>query len=200
MRVANLDPAAEHFKYNVAFGERAAPAPRGGDVALLLSARRRRAPPRMAGSAHQQHLLPCVLARSLARTPTPRSPADIRDLVSVDDVMQEMGFGPNGALLFCMEYLLEDDSGWLAEQLEGYLEDDYLLLDCPGQIELYSHIPVFKRVAAMLQGYGFNVRAAAHGRELRRAQAAGRGARVGGRVLRRTRGRLSERRARGAAG
>ncbi len=75
--------------------------------------------------------------------------------------MQEMGFGPNGALLFCMEYLLEDDSGWLAEQLEGYLEDDYLLLDCPGQIELYSHIPVFKRVAAMLQGYGFNVRAAA---------------------------------------
>jgi hypothetical protein len=118
----------------------------------------------------------------------------------VDDVMQEMGFGPNGALLFCMEYLLEDDSGWLAEQLEGYLEDDYLLLDCPGQIELYSHIPVFKRVAAMLQGYGFNVRAAAHGRELRRAQAAGRGARVGGRVLRRARGRLSERRARGDAG
>lgn len=92
--------------------------------------------------------------------------------------MQEMGFGPNGALLFCMEYLLEDDSGWLAEQLEGYLEDDYLLLDCPGQIELYSHIPVFKRVAAMLQGYGFNVRAAARvGRPGdRRAQAAGQGA------------------------
>ena len=40
------------------------------------------------------------------------------------------------------------------KQLEGYL------LDCPGQIELYSHIPVFKRVAAMLQGYGFNVRVA----------------------------------------
>ena len=25
VRVANLDPAAEHFKYNVAFGERARP-------------------------------------------------------------------------------------------------------------------------------------------------------------------------------
>ena len=48
--------------------------------------------------------------------------ADIRDLISVDDVMAEMQLGPNGALIFCMEYLLEDDSGWLTEQLEGYLE------------------------------------------------------------------------------
>jgi Conserved hypothetical ATP binding protein len=28
---------------------------------------------------------------------------DIRDLISVDDVMQEMGYGPNGALIFAME-------------------------------------------------------------------------------------------------
>lgn len=36
-------------------------------------------------------------------------------------------------------------------------QDDYLLIDCPGQIELYSHIPVFKKVAHMLQARGFNV-------------------------------------------
>lgn len=42
--------------------------------------------------------------------------------MSVDDVMTEMGLGPNGSLIFCMEYLLEDDSGWFAEQLEGYME------------------------------------------------------------------------------
>ena len=28
---------------------------------------------------------------------------DIRDLISLDDVMEEMDLGPNGALLYCME-------------------------------------------------------------------------------------------------
>lgn len=81
---------------------------------------------------------------------------DIRELISVDDVMTEMGFGPNGALIFCMEYLIDNET-WLQEALESFLEDDYILLDCPGQVELYSHVPVMKRVAGMLQRYGFNV-------------------------------------------
>ena len=55
-----------------------------------------------------------------------------------------------------MEYLLENME-WLQEQLEGYSDDDYLLIDCPGQIELYSHIPVMKRLANVLQASGFNV-------------------------------------------
>lgn len=29
---------------------------------------------------------------------------DIRDLVSVDDVMTELQYGPNGALIFALEY------------------------------------------------------------------------------------------------
>ena len=29
---------------------------------------------------------------------------DIRELVSLDDVMEELGLGPNGGLLYCMEY------------------------------------------------------------------------------------------------
>ena len=28
---------------------------------------------------------------------------DIRDLVSLQDVMQELGFGPNGGLVYCFE-------------------------------------------------------------------------------------------------
>ncbi|RYG56446.1 hypothetical protein EON66_02900 [archaeon] len=32
--------------------------------------------------------------------------ADIRELISVDDVMEEMHLGPNGALVYCMEYVL----------------------------------------------------------------------------------------------
>ena len=31
---------------------------------------------------------------------------DIRDLIGLDDVMEELKLGPNGALIYCMEYLL----------------------------------------------------------------------------------------------
>lgn len=43
---------------------------------------------------------------------------DIRSLISLDDVMddEELKFGPNGGLVFCIEYLLEN-SDWLQEQL-----------------------------------------------------------------------------------
>lgn len=28
---------------------------------------------------------------------------DIRDLISIEDVMEELGYGPNGGLVYCME-------------------------------------------------------------------------------------------------
>ena len=30
--------------------------------------------------------------------------ADIRELINLDDVMEELGLGPNGGLMYCMEY------------------------------------------------------------------------------------------------
>lgn len=108
---------------------------------------------------------------------------DIRELISLEDVMEELGLGPNGGLLYCMEYpffffffpfswlwflclvLLDkkrvsfrftgmrtcfclmtlifvirhleanlDD--WLTEELDNYLDDDYLVFDCPGRYYL----------------------------------------------------------------
>lgn len=46
-------------------------------------------------------------------------------------------FGPNGGLVFCMEYMA-NNFDWLGESL-GHVEDDYILFDCPGE-ELYSYI------------------------------------------------------------
>ncbi|MBA0686383.1 hypothetical protein Goari_013990, partial [Gossypium aridum] len=57
---------------------------------------------------------------------------DIRELISLDDVMEELGFGPNGGLSYCMEHLEENLDEWLAEELDNYLDDDYLVFDCPG--------------------------------------------------------------------
>ncbi|RAL47800.1 unnamed protein product [Cuscuta campestris] len=82
---------------------------------------------------------------------------DIRELISLDDVMEELGLGPNGSLLYCMEHLEENLDDWLTEELENYLEDDYLVFDCPGQIELFSHVPVLKNFVEYLKNKNFNI-------------------------------------------
>ncbi|XP_038059214.1 GPN-loop GTPase 3-like [Patiria miniata] len=83
--------------------------------------------------------------------------ADIKELIEVDDVMadEELRFGPNGGLVFCMEYFGQNFD-WLKEQL-GDVEDDYLIFDCPGQIELYTHIPVMKQLVETLQSWDFRI-------------------------------------------
>ncbi|KAK8869596.1 hypothetical protein IAR55_000163 [Kwoniella newhampshirensis] len=73
---------------------------------------------------------------------------DIRDLINLEDVMEELEFGPNGGLIYCFEYLL-NNLDWLEDELGSY-EDDYLIIDCPGQIELYTHIPLLPRLASYL--------------------------------------------------
>lgn len=99
--IVNLDPAAEHFAYDVAF--------------------------------------------------------DIRDLISVDDVTEELKLGPNGALIFCMQYLSEHLE-WLKDKIDEFARDDvYFIFDCPGQIELYTHLQVMPRIASSLQSWGFRV-------------------------------------------
>lgn len=54
-----------------------------------------------------------------------------------------------------MSYLLEN-LDWFEEKLGDY-DDDYLLIDCPGQIELYTHIEHMKNFTQMLQRVGYYV-------------------------------------------
>ena len=106
--VVNLDPAAEHFKYDPLF--------------------------------------------------------DVRDLIGVEDVMEdaEIKLGPNGGLVFCWEYLM-DNTDWLEEQINAGtadgvdIDDDYILFDCPGQIELYTHMKIVRRFVDLLQSWNFRV-------------------------------------------
>ncbi|PRQ44613.1 putative GPN-loop GTPase, P-loop containing nucleoside triphosphate hydrolase [Rosa chinensis] len=82
---------------------------------------------------------------------------DIRELINLDDVMEELGLGPNGGLMYCMEHLEDNLDDWLAEGLEDYLDDDYLVFDCPGQIELFSHVPMLRNFVDHLKSKSFNV-------------------------------------------
>ena len=55
--------------------------------------------------------------------------------------MTEMGLGPNGGLIYCFEFLLEN-LDFLTEALDPVTEDCMIVIDMPGQIELYTHIPI----------------------------------------------------------
>ncbi|XP_043482122.1 GPN-loop GTPase 2 [Leptopilina heterotoma] len=62
---------------------------------------------------------------------------NIADLIKLDEVMSIHKLGPNGALIYCMEFL-EANIDWLIKRILS-LKDHYFLLDCPGQVELYTH-------------------------------------------------------------
>ncbi|EFC46522.1 ATP binding domain family protein [Naegleria gruberi] len=81
---------------------------------------------------------------------------DIRDLVTLEDVMEEFQLGPNGGLVYCMEYLMQNLEDWFSEELSDY-ENDYLIFDCPGQIELYSHVPIMQLFVKELERRGYRV-------------------------------------------
>ena len=73
---------------------------------------------------------------------------DIRNLINVVEVMEEFYLGPNGALLFCMEYLM-DNLDWLENEINNSFEN-HLIIDLPGQIELYSHNNLMKELTIYL--------------------------------------------------
>ncbi|OII73523.1 ATP-binding domain 1 family protein [Cryptosporidium andersoni] len=82
---------------------------------------------------------------------------DIRELISLDDVMEELHLGPNGGQIFAMEYFIQN-LDWLEEKLEiGYGDHQYILFDCPGQIELFTHLPIMKILIESLKNWDFRV-------------------------------------------
>ncbi|KAI9497022.1 GPN-loop GTPase [Zychaea mexicana] len=80
---------------------------------------------------------------------------DIRELITLEDVMEELDYGPNGGLIYCLEFLL-NNIDWLEEEIGSY-DDDYLIIDCPGQIELYTHFPIMRRVCEALRQWNMNI-------------------------------------------
>ena len=62
---------------------------------------------------------------------------DIRELISLEGAAAECELGPNGSLVYCLEYL-EENLDWLLEKLSSQ-SDAYVLIDMPGQVELYTH-------------------------------------------------------------
>src|SRR5262245_23446953 len=60
---------------------------------------------------------------------------DVRELINLENLMKEYGLGPNGSLIIATDMIstrLEE----LQSQIER-LNPDYVIIDSPGQIELF---------------------------------------------------------------
>jgi GPN-loop GTPase len=85
-------------------------------------------------------------------------------VVNLSSVMQQLGLGPNGGLVYCMEYLeahVEEVGEMIEERIRQEVIDDsiggsgagggiYVLFDLPGQVELYTHGHAIQRLLAKL--------------------------------------------------
>lgn len=100
---------------------------------------------------------------------------DVRDLVTLEDIMEEDKLGPNGGVLYALEEL-ENNFDWLENGLKelggmsdispshihllaGFDEflDDYILFDCPGQVELFTHHASLRNIFYKIQKMGIRV-------------------------------------------
>ena len=81
---------------------------------------------------------------------------DIRSLVSLEEIMKMEELGPNGGVLYALEDL-EHNFEWLEAGLKS-LGDDYILFDCPGQAELFTHHSSVRNIFLHLQKLGYRVR------------------------------------------
>ncbi|EFE37357.1 hypothetical protein TRV_08006 [Trichophyton verrucosum HKI 0517] len=78
---------------------------------------------------------------------------DIRELITLEDVMEEMGLGPNGGLMYCFEFLLQN-LDFLNDALDPLSEEYLIIFDMPGQIELYTHVPLLPSLVQYLSRSG----------------------------------------------
>lgn len=72
--------------------------------------------------------------------PYPNCALDIRNFITLEEIMEELNLGPNGGLMYALESI--DDSGveLLLNKIKQLKNDlYYLIFDCPGQVELFTH-------------------------------------------------------------
>lgn len=77
--------------------------------------------------------------------------------------MDEHSLGPNGGMLYAMEYL-EANFDWLEEKLQEVLEGQprgnaYVIFDTPGQVELWTNHGSLRRIVERLTKADYRVSA-----------------------------------------
>ncbi|WPK25478.1 hypothetical protein PUMCH_002795 [Australozyma saopauloensis] len=82
--------------------------------------------------------------------PYPTCSFDIRDYIRLEEIMKVHNLGPNGALMYAMESLDRSALEGLADIWTEIGKSDYLIFDCPGQVELFTHHNSFFQIFRLL--------------------------------------------------
>lgn len=61
---------------------------------------------------------------------------DVRDYIKIEQLMQQYGLGPNGALIMAAD-LIAEETDRLEEEISSF-RPDVVLIDTPGQMELFA--------------------------------------------------------------
>lgn len=77
---------------------------------------------------------------------------DIRDFITLEEVMQEQQLGPNGGLMYAVESL-DESLDLFVLQVKSVVQDEraYTIFDCPGQVELFTHHSSLFRIFKKLE-------------------------------------------------
>lgn len=69
----------------------------------------------------------------------PYSPdVDVRDYVTVDDLMADYSLGPNGALIAAIDLLAAENIDDIREEISEF-KPEWVLVDTPGQMEIFAY-------------------------------------------------------------
>ncbi|AGO09873.1 AaceriAAL117Cp [[Ashbya] aceris (nom. inval.)] len=76
---------------------------------------------------------------------------DIRDFITLEEIMNEQQLGPNGGLVYAFESV-ENSLSLFALQIKTLVKEEnaYLVFDCPGQVELFTHHSALSRIFQQL--------------------------------------------------
>ena len=75
---------------------------------------------------------------------------DIRDFTKLEDIMESMNLGPNGGIMQALEEI-EDSLDDFVDMVESLGKSDYLIFDCPGQVELFTHHSALHKIFKKLE-------------------------------------------------
>lgn len=76
---------------------------------------------------------------------------DVRDFITLEEIMEQHVLGPNGGLIYLLE-TFEENIDLFVEEIKKLLvkESCYIIFDCPGQTELFTNNQVMNKIFGKL--------------------------------------------------